>query len=93
MGPRPDLTVRTWPERVPARNHRPPEKATKTAVYTDAALLDGNSFLLAAVAVPLMAAGTASGRLLDTRVGERGFALLFWAVMAGSSIRILTIVA
>src|SRR5690606_1847208 len=55
--------------------------ATKTAVYTDAALLDADSFLLAAVALPLMAAGTATGRRLNERVGERGFAVLFWSVM------------
>lgn len=66
--------------------------ATKTAVYTDAALLDTDSFLLAAVAVPLMAAGTATGRRLNERVGERGFAVLFWSVMTGYSIRILTVI-
>lgn len=66
--------------------------ATKTAVYTDAALLDTNSFLLAAVAIPLMAAGTATGRLLNARVGERGFALLFWSVMTGYSIRVGTVI-
>lgn len=65
--------------------------ATKTAVYTDAALLDADSFLLAAVALPLMAAGTATGRRLNERVGERGFAVLFWSVMTGYSIRILTV--
>ncbi len=64
--------------------------ATKTAIYTDAALLDANSFLLAGVAIPLMAAGTAAGRLLNERVGERGFAVLFWSVMTGYSIRIVT---
>ena len=67
--------------------------ATKTAIYTDAALLDTDSFLLAAIAVPLMIAGTATGRLLTQRVGERGFAVLFWTVMTGYSIRILTVIA
>jgi len=67
--------------------------ATKTAIYTDASLLDADSFLLAAIAVPLMAAGTATGRLLNQRVGERGFAVLFWTVMTGYSIRILTVIA
>ena len=66
--------------------------ATKTAIYTDAALLDANSFLLAGVAIPLMAAGTAAGRLLNERVGERGFAVLFWSVMTGYSIRIVTVI-
>jgi len=67
--------------------------ATKTAIYTDAALLDGNSFIVAAVAVPLMIAGTTTGQLLNNRVGERGFAVLFWSVMTGYSIRILTLIA
>jgi uncharacterized membrane protein YfcA len=66
--------------------------ATKTAVYTDASLLDADSFLLAAIAVPLMAAGTATGRRLNERIGERGFAVLFWSVMTGYSIRILTVI-
>lgn len=67
--------------------------ATKTAIYTDAALLDGNSFIVAAAAVPLMIAGTTTGQLLNDRVGERGFAVLFWLVMSGYSIRILTLIA
>ena len=58
----------------------------------DYALLDANSFLLAGVAIPLMAAGTAAGRLLNERVGERGFAVLFWSVMTGYSIRIVTVI-
>jgi uncharacterized membrane protein YfcA len=66
--------------------------ATKTAIYTNAALLDSHAFLLAAIAVPLMAAGTATGRTLNGRVSERGFAVLFWTVMTGYSIRILTVI-
>jgi uncharacterized membrane protein YfcA len=66
--------------------------ATKTAVYTDAALLGAGSYTLAAVAVPLMLAGTALGRQLNNHVGERGFAVLFWSVMTGYSVRLVTII-
>jgi hypothetical protein len=47
---------------------------------------------MAAIAIPLMAGGTAVGRRLNSRVGERGFAVLFWSVMTGYSIRLLTII-
>lgn len=66
--------------------------ATKTAVYADARLLAGSSYTLAAAALPLMLAGTRIGRRLNQRVGERRFAVLFWTVMTGYSIRIITII-
>lgn len=66
--------------------------ATKVAVFTDAELLSRTSFTLAALAIPLMAAGTALGRHLNGRIDERGFAMLFWSVMAGYSVRLVTII-
>jgi uncharacterized membrane protein YfcA len=66
--------------------------ATKVAIFTDAQLLGPTAFTLAAVAVPLMAAGTALGRHLNQRLDERGFAVLFWSVMTGYSVRLVTIV-
>jgi uncharacterized membrane protein YfcA len=66
--------------------------ATKTAVFTDAELLGVGSYTLAAVAVPLMLAGTALGRRLNSQVGERGFAVMFWSVMTGYSVRLLTVI-
>ena len=62
--------------------------ATKVAVFRDAELLGGHSFLLALLAVPLMAAGTALGRRIATRVTETGFAVLFWGVMTGYGVRL-----
>jgi uncharacterized membrane protein YfcA len=67
--------------------------ATKTAIFTDAALLDSRSYAVAGVALPLMVAGTALGRHLNGRVDERGFSLCFWSVMTGYSIRLITIIA
>ena len=66
--------------------------ATKVAVFTDSRLLGPGAFALAAMAVPLMAAGTAIGRHLNGRIDERGFAVLFWSVMTGYSVRLVTII-
>jgi uncharacterized protein len=66
--------------------------ATKVAIFTDAALLDSRSFVVAAVAMPLMAAGTALGRDLNGRIDEHQFAVCFWSVMTGYSIRLVTII-
>ncbi len=62
--------------------------ATKTAIFANGKLLGTNSVLIALAAVPLMALGTWSGSSLNERVGERSFAILFWTVMSGYSIRL-----
>jgi uncharacterized membrane protein YfcA len=62
---------------------------TKVGVYTREALVDEGSFVLAAVAVPLMILGTALGRQVNRRVGERGFAVVFWMIMSGYSVRLV----
>ncbi len=62
--------------------------ATKTAIFAEADLLGRNSILLALAAVPLMALGTWSGSHLNERVGEHRFALLFWTVMSGYTVRL-----
>ena len=66
--------------------------ATKVAIFSEAKLLSASSFTIAAIAVPLMAAGTALGRHLNGRVDERGFAVLFWSVMTGYSIRLVSFI-
>jgi uncharacterized membrane protein YfcA len=62
--------------------------ATKTAIFADADLLGRDSILLAAAAIPLMALGTWTGSTINQRVGERTFAILFWGVMAGYTVRL-----
>ena len=62
--------------------------ATKTAIFADAELLDRGSILLAVAALPLMALGTWTGSTINRRVGERTFAILFWVVMAGYTVRL-----
>ncbi|MEM7094637.1 MAG: sulfite exporter TauE/SafE family protein [Actinomycetota bacterium] len=62
--------------------------ATKTAIFAEADLLGRSSLLLAAAAVPLMIAGTWTGSTVNRRAGERTFAVLFWTVMTGYSVRL-----
>jgi hypothetical protein len=62
--------------------------ATKTAIFADAELLGRGSILLAVAALPLMALGTWTGSTINRRVGERTFAILFWVVMAGYTVRL-----
>lgn len=62
--------------------------ATKTAIFAEAQLLTRPSVLMAIAAVPLMALGTWLGSTMNARAGERTFAMLFWTVMVGYSIRL-----
>lgn len=62
---------------------------TKTAVFTGAELLSGDSFLLALTAVPLMLVATFSGRRINRVIGERGYTVLFWGVMTGYTFRLM----
>ena len=62
--------------------------ATKTAIFADAELLGRGSILLAVAALPLMALGTWTGSTINRQVGERTFAILFWVVMAGYTVRL-----
>lgn len=65
----------------------------KAGVFARASLLDGGSLALAIAAAPLMFLGTAVGKHLNSKVGERGFAILFWTVMTGYSIRLMVFLA
>ena len=62
--------------------------ATKTAIFADAELLGRQSVLLAVAAIPLMAAGTWTGSTVNDRAGEKKFAVLFWTVMTGYTVRL-----
>ncbi|MEE2733555.1 MAG: sulfite exporter TauE/SafE family protein [Pseudomonadota bacterium] len=63
---------------------------TKAAVFTQSGLLGQSHLMLAAVLVPVMALCTLAGRSLNQQVGEKGFAILFWTVMAGYGVRLVT---
>lgn len=62
---------------------------TKAAVFADARLLGPDALLLAVLAVPLMILATRTGVALNQRAGERGFAVLFWGVIAGYGARLV----
>ena len=62
--------------------------ATKTLVFARESLLTQQSLLVFAAAIALMVAGTLTGRRLNSRTGEIGFAAMFWLVMAGYSVRL-----
>jgi uncharacterized membrane protein YfcA len=62
---------------------------TKTAIWTEAALLSAEDYLLALAATPLMFAATLLGRHLNLVVGERGYTGLFWGVMVGYTARLV----
>jgi uncharacterized membrane protein YfcA len=63
--------------------------ATKAVVFTEAGLLSGDSLFLVVLAVPLMFLATFSGRRINFTIGERGYAMLFWAVMGGYTLRLV----
>jgi uncharacterized membrane protein YfcA len=63
--------------------------ATKLAVFTDAHLLGRESLIVLVLAVPLMLLATLLGRHLNRQMGEFVFARLFWAVMAGYTVRLV----
>ena len=63
--------------------------ATKAVVFTEAGLLGGDSLFLVVLAIPLMFLATFSGRRINLTIGERGYTMLFWAVMAGYTFRLV----
>jgi uncharacterized membrane protein YfcA len=63
--------------------------ATKTAIFAEAELLGRTAVLLGVAAIPLMVAATFTGRHINRSIGERGYSVLFWTVMAGYTIRLI----
>ena len=63
--------------------------ATKTAVFADARLLDDSAVAVALLAIPLMVVATLVGRKINRAIGERGYSVLFWTVMAGYTVRLI----
>ena len=61
----------------------------KTAVFTEASLLDETSWRVALLATPLMLMAAFTSRQLNMRISERVFAGLFWTVMVGYSVRLI----
>ncbi len=64
--------------------------ATKAMVFTQSGLLNQDHLLLAMLLIPVMVVCTLAGRKLNQQVGEKGYAILFWTVMAGYTARLVT---
>lgn len=62
---------------------------TKSTVFVEAGLLDGNALLLAVALIPVMVAATLTGRKINSELGEQGYSMLFWCVMGGYSLRLI----
>ncbi len=63
--------------------------ATKSAIYSEANLIDGQALIVLALALPLMPLATLTGRRINSSLGEKAFTGLFWLVMLGYSARII----
>jgi uncharacterized membrane protein YfcA len=63
---------------------------TKTTIFAHSDILDGRALLVFILALPMMALGTFSGFRLNRGLGETGFAAVFWMIMAGYGIRVLS---
>lgn len=61
---------------------------TKVGVYASSGLLGSEQFRLALFAVPVMVASTWLGRRINSRLGERGYSILFWGVLTGYVVRL-----
>lgn len=61
---------------------------TKAGIYAGAGLLSASSLLLMGALFPVMIASTYFGRYLNSKIGERGYSVLFWTVMLGYSLRL-----
>ena len=63
--------------------------AAKTAVFAEAAVLGSEAVSTALLCTPLMVVATFAGRSINRDLGERGYAVMFWVVMAGYSVRLV----
>ena len=64
---------------------------SKMLVFSAASMYQRESLQLAVAAIPLIVCGVLLGRQLNQAIGERGYAILFWCVMIGYSVRIFRI--
>ena len=57
-------------------------------MFIEAGLLTGDSLSVTILAIPLMLIATFAGRRVNFSLSERGYSYLFWAVMAGYTLRL-----
>lgn len=63
--------------------------ATKTAIFSEAGLLGRTQWMVVVALIPVMIGATTMGARFNDRVGEQGYAVLFWTVMGGYLSRLL----
>lgn len=63
--------------------------ASKALVFAGSGLLGGSRLWLLAGLLPVMVVSTFLGRRLNASLGERGYAVLFWTVLGGYTVRLL----
>ena len=61
---------------------------TKAAVFSQASLLNATAWKIVLAALPLMPLASLLGRQINRKLGERAYAVLFWTVMAGYTVRL-----
>lgn len=64
---------------------------TKAMVFSQTGLLGRYEFMLAASLIPVMIICSYAGRNLNRQVGEKGYAILFWTVMAIYTARLVVV--
>ena len=60
----------------------------KASIFMDAELFNQESLTILIITLPFMPLSTLAGRHLNSSIGERAYAGLFWAVMIGYSLRL-----
>ena len=63
---------------------------TKAVVFSQSGLLQIEHLVLAGTLVPVMAGCTLLGRTINRKLGERWYSVLFWTVMGGYILRLVT---
>lgn len=63
---------------------------TKAVVFSQSGLLQTEHLVLAGILVPVMAGCTLLGRTINRKLGERWYSVLFWTVMGGYILRLVT---
>lgn len=61
---------------------------TKAIVFSQGELLDTTAWHIVLASLPFMPLASLMGRQINRQIGERAYAVLFWTVMAGYTVRL-----
>ncbi|MCH2212827.1 MAG: sulfite exporter TauE/SafE family protein [Fuerstiella sp.] len=62
---------------------------TKSLVYVQSSLINATTWKIVLTALPLIPLASLLGRRINRELGERAYAVLFWTVMGGYTVRLL----